>query len=78
VKWNQDEVESDSSAIPDDDSDEYDFGKDEIIFPPGPSENVEAIQKEERDFFFEAIAILQKYNDLKLRYPALEVFASRR
>jgi hypothetical protein len=39
MESNDEEDWSDSTAVPDDDSDEYDFGKDEIIFPPGPSEN---------------------------------------
>jgi hypothetical protein len=63
-----DEYYSDSSAPLDDDSDEYDFGKDDIIFPPS-QDNMKAVQHEERDFIFEAIALLQKYNDLKTPPP---------
>ena len=39
---NVEEYCGDSSAIHDYDSDNSDFGKDDILFPPGP-ENVEAI-----------------------------------
>ena len=65
-----DEYWSDSSAPLNYDSDEFDFGKDDIIFPPS-QDNMEAIQHEERDFLFEAIVILQKYNDLKTPPPRL-------
>jgi hypothetical protein len=63
-----DEYWSDSSAPLDYDSDEFDFGNDDIIFPPS-QDNVEAIQQEERDFLFEALIILQKYNDLETPPP---------